>query len=56
MTPHQLKQIRMKLGLTPSQLAKELCCSRVTVWRYENGKRSIPALVQKVMEEMKNEI
>lgn len=53
MTPQQFKQTRLQLGLTPSQLAKELCVSRYTVWRYENGKRAIPALVQKVMEEMK---
>jgi transcriptional regulator with XRE-family HTH domain len=53
MTPQQFKQIRLDIGLTMPQLAKELCVSRTTIWRYENGHRAIPALVCKIMERMK---
>lgn len=48
MTADQLKQYRVSLGLTQSQLASELCVTRRAVISWETGSRSMPLPVEKL--------
>lgn len=45
MTPEQFKEIRANLGLSQQAMADRLKVHRVTVARWETGKRAIPNTV-----------
>ena len=45
MTPHDLRQVRAKAGLTQAAIALRLGISRRHYIRYENGQAAIPRLV-----------
>ena len=43
--PEDLVSFRKKHGLSQTKLAQELGVSRVTVWRWETGRSSIPVIM-----------
>ncbi len=46
MQPDELKRTRLLLGLTQAQLAEHLQCQRLSITRYERGRRKIPGVVE----------
>jgi transcriptional regulator with XRE-family HTH domain len=42
MHPSELRDFIAKMGLSQADFAKRVGCSRVTVWRWTNGKTKIP--------------
>jgi transcriptional regulator with XRE-family HTH domain len=50
MTPEELKSRRALLGLTQSQLARELEVDAITVSRWERGVRPIPRFIELAVE------
>lgn len=50
MEAKELERRRKALGLSREALAKELSISPVTVWRWENCERQIPAFLPLAME------
>lgn len=49
MQPKDLKKIRAKMGLSQSELARQLCVSRNTVNRWEMGLHPISPSVEKLI-------
>jgi putative transcriptional regulator len=54
--PEELKEIRIKLSMTQSELAAFLGCSRPTVERWEEGKTKISGPVITLMELLKRDL
>lgn len=55
MTPEELIARRDALGLTAEELATRLGVSRVTVWRWEQGKRAIPSMLDLALQTLERE-
>ncbi len=55
-TPHLIKAIRRKLGLTQEQLAHRLGVSFVTVNEWENGKRKPSPLARRQIEQFVKDV
>lgn len=54
MTPTQFRRARTRLGMSCAQLAAELCCSRISIWRKEAGKQKITAADEKILRYLQN--
>jgi DNA-binding transcriptional regulator YiaG len=54
-TPQGLTQIREALGLTREQFAEAIGTTRVIVWRWENGERTIPEPAARLAERLLKE-
>jgi DNA-binding transcriptional regulator YiaG len=48
--PNELIEFRERLGLSQTELAKELRVARNTVWRWENGERLPPEFLDLALE------
>ena len=46
MKNNEFRQTRVRLGLTPEQLAEQLKTTRQSIVRYENGSRRIPGMAE----------
>jgi transcriptional regulator with XRE-family HTH domain len=46
----ELQRRREALGMTREELARALETTSVTIWRWENGERSIPAYLKLALE------
>ncbi len=53
MLANDLKRLREALGLTQQQLAEALHTTRVSVARYETGRRKIPGVVSVVLDQLR---
>ena len=56
MTGDELKQLRMKLGMTQDELGQRLGVARVTVARWEIGLRRLPELAARLMQHVAKEV
>ena len=56
MTGDELKQLRMRLGLTQEELGQRLGVARVTVARWEIGLRRVPELAARLMQHVAKEV
>lgn len=56
MDNNDIKELRMKLGLSQEQLAQKLGVSFVSVNRWENGKSKPSALAIKALKDLEMEV
>lgn len=50
MEADELRARRDALGMSRDELARELCVTAVTVWRWEKGERKIPPFLPLALE------
>lgn len=55
MEAEELQKRREALGLSRDELARELKTTTVTIWRWENGERSIPPYLSLALETIERE-
>jgi DNA-binding transcriptional regulator YiaG len=55
MTPQELAGRRRALGLSRPQLARALEVSEATVYRWEEGQRGIPPLLERALRDLERE-
>ena len=56
MTGDELRQVRLRLGLTQDELRQRLGVARVTVARWEIGLRRVPELAVRLMQHVAKEV
>jgi DNA-binding transcriptional regulator YiaG len=49
MTPARLKEIRLRLGISPKAFAERLGTNRFTYGRWEGGQRQIPETARRLV-------
>ena len=54
MTSDELKRLRLVLGLTQQQVAERLGTTRMSITRYENGKRRISGVVEVAIKQLQS--
>lgn len=54
MSPEEFRRLRLALGLTQEQVAEQLRTTRMTITRYEGGKRRIPGVVEVALKQLES--
>jgi transcriptional regulator with XRE-family HTH domain len=54
-TPDELRRKRERLGMTQAELAKRLGVTKSTVLRYENGRITIPKMLDMAIRDLERE-
>lgn len=52
MTPKQIRAFRKRLGLSLDAMAEALGVDRMTVWRWEKGKRTPPPYLERALRDL----
>ena len=55
-TGKELRENRIKLGLTQGELGRRLGVTLTSIWRWEHGQRRVPELAARLMSYLEKEV